>query len=309
MSEHSESSSPITPDAVTAPASDSPTTSHSDNPGQSGLGTTQPEAKESPAVSDDPRLASRFAALARKDKALREERKRIEADRAQLARWRDAERLAKEDPLKLLEDLGLSYSDLTQRQLQRLEQEHLGDDPAVRLKRIEQQIQDYEEQARQHRERQAQAQVDRQIAQFQRQIEQRIESDPDRFELVIAQGAQEEVFRLIEAHFVDTREVMPIDEAAQLIEDQLLEEARLLLKAKKLAKRESKDARTRDSEQEVGAADETERSEQDRAYARPQVESQTLTNAGTSAAASGIPKAHLDIEDSKRRAAALLKWT
>lgn len=299
------------------------TTSHSDNPVQSGPGTTPPLGPNNPEVTGgraieetrvpgesqsqkDARLASRFAQLARRDKAIREEKKRLAAEKAQLARWQEAERLAKEDPLRLLESMGLTYEQLTDRQFERFAQQQAADDPVHRIKTVEEKIREFEELGRKHKAEQEKAQIEAALQQFQEQIGQRIQQEPERFELVLAQRAQEDVFRLIEAHFNETREVMPIEQAAQLVEDQLYEEAQAFLKAKKLQPKPPSEEQ-RDAQSSLQR--ETERSEVTvERVPRPNGHV-TLTNTATAAGTSGLPKPVLDIEESKRRAAALLRWT
>ena len=275
------------------------------------------EPPDSGQKANDERLASRFAELARRDKRIREEKKRLAEEKAQLQRWQEAERLAKEDPLAVLERLGLSYEQLTERQFERFAQQAQADDPVQRVKSIEEKIAAYEEQAKKQAEEAQRAQVEQQLAQFQRQIVERIEADPDRFELVVTQQAHEDVYRLIEAHFAETREVMSIERAAELVESQLYEEAQGFLKAKKLREKlaaDSQEQRVEDSTDSPNGmqraevqnrtslhSSETERS----AAPSPPV---TLTNSNTVASQAGMPKPAFDIEESKRRAVAMLKF-
>lgn len=250
---------------------------------------------------NDRRMASRFAELARRDKAIRQEKRRLAEEKARLARWQEAESLAKQDPLAVLERLGLSYEQLTERQFQRFAEKAQKDDPNFRLKSIEDKIREYEEQAQRQQQEMKKAEVDRQLAQFKRQVADHVESNKEKFELVSAQRAHEDVYGLIEAHFAQTGEVMSIDQAATLVEQQLEEEAEPLLKAKKL--RAKLGLKEQDAGQTGDLDQKTERSGV-KATAVPT----TLTNGNTVASQAGMPKAAFDIEESKRRAAAMLKF-
>lgn len=307
------------------------TTSHSDssslpaglstNPDDKNILSGNPEAAgaraDNPqdAEAKDARLSHRFAQLAKRDKALREERKKLEAERQQLARWRDAERLVKDDPLKLLEDLGLSYEQLTEKQFERLTAAEAAKDPLRRIEAVEETIKQAQEQARLRQERAQQAVIDAAIERFQAQIKERVSQQAERFELIEARAAHEDVFRLIEAHFSETKEILPIDQAAQLVEDQLLEEAQALLKAKKLRQLASP-SEQRDSSQASSVESERSKAQERSSEERPESSTEgsargasTLTN-GVNGASAGIPRGSvLDLEESKRKAAALLKWT
>jgi len=278
--------------------------------------STSPAANKPEGGGDkDDRLASRFAALAKKDRALREEKKRLERERAELAKWGEAERLAKEDPLALLQRLGLSYQDLTDRQLAALDAERAAKDPARRIETVEERLARIEKLERDWVEAERQRKIDAEVAAFQGEIEKRIAGEPDRFELVIAGRAHGDVFRLIEAHFNETGELLPVDQAAQLVEDQLLEEAQSFAKAKKLRallgpkadEQNGGDPPARESEGRRSPEQTERRLVDGDEESRPR--GVTLTNGATAAAAAGLPKVHLDLEESKRRAAALLKWT
>src|SRR5574343_459749 len=327
-SEASSTSSAIQATPQGSPsAGDSDTRSHSEYSSGPDQGNIPPTAENNSEVTGEPetqktrddkdaRLASRFRELAKRDKRIREEKKRLEAERQQLARWREADKLAKEDPLRLLESMGLTYEQLTEQQFQKFADEAGLKDPERRIQSLEDRIRERAEREERQRQEAQRRQVDEQLAQFQRQIVEQIDAEPERFELVIAGRAHDDVYRLIEAHFAETREVMTIAQAALLVEQQLEEEAAPLLKARKLREKlqssEQRESGTRDERPSGDSRrkNETERSQVDGRETEKRVPgSTTLTNTATAAGTSGMPKAALDIEESKRRAAAMLKWT
>ena len=197
-------------------------------------------------------MTERFASLARRDKEIRERRAALERERqewqSQRQSWETRQKLAKEDPLRLLDEMGLSYEDLTNRYFDRLTAEESRKKPESRIENLERKVQEYEEYGRRMQQEAQQRQLEQQERQFRDQIKSSIDAEPDRFELVIAQNRQDDVFRLIEQHFQQQggdpskRKILSIVEAAQLVEDHLYEEAQKLLQAKKLKQRaEGKD--------------------------------------------------------------------
>ena len=69
-----------------------------------------PEAPEAPPEPERPDFSRQFAALARKERAIRQ-KEQYESGATRLA---DLQRLAKENPAKLLGELGINYDELTQ---------------------------------------------------------------------------------------------------------------------------------------------------------------------------------------------------
>ena len=56
----------------------------------------------------------------------------------------------------------------------------------------------------------------------------------EKYELIQANSAVQLVYDVIEAHYNDTKNVLPIDEAAEHVENYLFEESKKLLNMKKL---------------------------------------------------------------------------
>lgn len=206
------------------------------------------EAAKPPAVD---KHAARFAALARKERAIREaeakakaERdavearaKEFESKRAELA-WLDE---VKTRPTVLLEKFGPDlYKSLTEAILRDGEP-----DPKALAKRAEEKAltevekvnKRIEELQRQIAEREAAAEQERNsriISQIQADVTQHLAAHADDYELTIALGQQEEVFKLIHGWAEDRGELLPVKKAAEMVEDFYTEQAKRAASTKKL---------------------------------------------------------------------------
>ena len=186
---------------------------------------TKPEIKAD--APDDDRLRRGYAALARKEKSLRERE-------TQLKRLEGLEKKAKESPLEFLKEFGLSYDQLTDLILGADEKpEPTADDRVAALEaRLEN-----ERVAREAADAAAkEANIERQINTFKTGVlAHGIKSNPDKYELINARGDDgvELVFEVIQSHFEKTQEVLSWDKAADYTEEHLETEARKLLSLKK----------------------------------------------------------------------------
>ena len=273
--------------------------------------SAQPDVAEAASPSEQPapvadpqeaRLSARFAALSRKEKSLREQERRVKEAEQRLRLLDDQDRLAKEDPLALLDKLGITYEQLTDHVL------GLGA-PKDPLALVQQKLDALERQRAEEREQAQRADTEQKLNQFKRTIRATIDTDADKYELIAAEEAYDDVYDLIEQHFEQTREVMPIERAAQLVEDHLYAEARKLTKAKKLRALLASDDAVRDTEQKKGTPGQANPERVEDKSAPVDSAPVTLTN-GHVSVANPLPQAQrLSEEESKRRAAALLRWT
>ena len=250
---------------------------------------------------DRDEFSRKFAALSRREKEIRA--KEVEYDQriAELeARFQPKKEVEKEpelpfeyrlkqNPLKALEDMGLSYDKLTELALNdgkltpdmqmRLMREELENDYKSKYKELEDRIIEKEKNDEQRR-------YDEIETGFKNEIEAFVSSKPEQFELIQANEAKDVVYEVIEEHYNETGKILDIEEAANAVESYLEEEAEKLLKLGKLRSKFN----TGDIEQE------------------PQRQSQvTLSNAHSAQANERVAK-KLSDEESKREMARMLQW-
>ncbi len=228
------------------------THSSTDQDGNNGDNTSQQEAP--PAAKEEP-ISSQYAILARKEKALRAQAAKQEqtykAREAALAA-REAEVASKAtidtskyisiDDLKRnaygkLTELGVTYDEISQQALasqspeaqyyQRLREEMNSELQKVR-----------EEQAQTrtaYEQQQAQA-YQNALNQIRTETRQLVMSDPS-FETIKETGSVNDVVDLIERTFKEDGTLMTVEQAAQAVEDYLVEEALKISKIKKIQNR------------------------------------------------------------------------
>lgn len=212
-------------------------------------------ASEEP--KEDPVISERYAALAKREKALRDARMRQEQalkDREEALKAREAELskprqepkadysgyiskdLLKTNPLAALAEAQISYDDLTQRVLEAgtldPRVERMLQQAEEKIARLQEQI-DNQTKSQQERDEQQYASALRQI---ETDIKEMVTDDPS-YELIKATGAESEVVARIKETFEKEGVLLTNEEAAQQIEDELLAEAERLAKLEKIQKR------------------------------------------------------------------------
>ena len=186
------------------------------------------KAETKPEVTpDDERLRRGYAALARKEKAIR-------AQEQESKRLAGIEKLAKESPLEALKALGLSYDQLTDLILGNEEKgEPTADDRVAALEaRLENERKERETAAK----AQADADTERKINTFKTGVlAHGIKSNPDKYECINARGGDgvELVWEVIESYHEANGEVLNWEVAAEQVEKHLEDEARAMLGLKK----------------------------------------------------------------------------
>ena len=259
------------------------------------------EARE-PEKSDD--FSRKFAALSRREKEIRakevEYDKRIAELEERLGSFGKKpepepelpiEYRLKKDPLRALEDMGLSYDKLTELALNdgkltpemqmRLMREELEGDYKKKFEELENRLLEKEKSDEQRR-------YDDIQRGFQNEIEDFVESNADRYELIKANEANDIIYDVIEEHYNDTGRILDIEEAAEAVENYLEEEAEKIFR---LGKFRSKFGLENDFEQEES----------------PRQSQVTLSNAMSAQANERVGR-KLSDEESKALAAKMLKW-
>ena len=259
------------------------------------------EARE-PEKSDD--FSRKFAALSRREKEIRakeaEYDKRIAELEERLGSFDKQpepepelpiEYRLKKDPLRALEDMGLSYDKLTELALNdgkltpemqmRLMREELEGGYKKKFEELENRLLEKEKSDEQRR-------YDDIQRGFQNEIEDFVESNADRYELIKANEANDIIYDVIEEHYNDTGRILDIEEAAEAVENYLEEEAEKIFR---LGKFRSKFGIENDFEQEES----------------PRQSQVTLSNAMSAQANERVGR-KLSDEESKALAAKMLKW-
>ena len=259
-----------------------------------------PEAAEAPPEPERPDFSRQFAALARKERALRQkeqeianfakEREQFEGTSTRLA---DLQRLAKENPAKLLGELGVNYDELTQQvinegnpteeQQLRLENERLNN----RLEKLEKIYDEQRQQAEQAQIKAAHTQLVDNIKNFV--------DDSNTFEMVQHHDAYGLVAQVMQEHYNTTKEVLEYGDAAKLVEDHFMAEAERYLGSKKLQERFRELDKPRESETPEAAEQAVKRVK-------------TLSNGDVAKKTETSGSTLESKEKSLERVAAMIKW-
>jgi hypothetical protein len=192
-------------------------------------------------VKGDDKFASKFAALTRKEKQIREYQNSLKAKEQQLAA-KDQEynkliELREKDPKKFLEAVGLSVDDLVNLYLDNqvaaeVDTKPVNVDPA--LKALQDKIEQLENQTIEKEKQALKKQEEAVINGFKQEINTFLESDQANYELILSNKLEHEVFNLIEQHYAETKKILDVKEAADMVEDYLFQEAQKLLNLNKI---------------------------------------------------------------------------
>ena len=262
--------------------------------------TEAPEAAEAPPEPERPDFSRQFAALARKERAIRQkeqemanfakQREQYEGTSTRLA---DLQRLAKENPAKLLGELGINYDELTQQvinegnpteeQQLRLENEKL----QARLGKLEEVYDKQRQQAEQAQVKAAHTQLVDNIKNFV--------DDSSTFEMVQHHDAYGLVAQVMQEHYNTTKEVLEYGDAAKLVEDHFMAEAERYLGSSKLQARFRELDKPRESETPEAAEQAVKRVK-------------TLSNGNVAKKTETSGSTLESKEKSLERVAAMIKW-
>jgi hypothetical protein len=248
-----------------------------------------------PAKDDSNKIdfSSRFAALSKREKEILAKSRAIKEKESYINEYESAQKLAKENPVKLMEKFGLTYDQLTNFILDAKDSEDNS---------LEKKVSDLEARlekdrlAKEELEREAAEAADQQIIEaYKSQIKSHVDANPDACEMIRLTDNYDLVFEVAHEHYDQTGQILKAEDAIKAVEDYLTKEAEeKILKAKKFAK--SADAKHVDNTGEL----------QEKWVAK---EKPTLTNQlasdGGSPVNPNVPN-WVDDEESKRRAAAFL---
>lgn len=258
----------------------------------------QAQQAEKPAEQQDDRFASKFAALSRKEKQIRQREMEINQrlqeikNRAKQAeeeygKWRSVPDRLKNEPLKVLEEAGLSFEQLAEMALNDgkptfdMQQAELEKRMSSKLAELEKKLQEKEENEKAQRQEAI-------LSEFKNGLQAYIEENASTYELVKANDAFDLVFDVIETQAERTGEVMDYKDACEAVETYLLEEAKKHLSLSKIKALLGNQGTEKESKQE-------ERS------------SVTLSNELSAQPVSESGR-RLSDEESKRLAAKMIRW-
>lgn len=223
------------------------------------------EVDSSESSKAEPDLSSKFAALSRKEKAIRDRESEFENRVKQWEAEQEAAKQAaleqkepeipleirlKKDPIGTLKELGYDYNALTELAVNdgkltpemqiRLLQEELSSKDEQYNNKIEEQIKQLRDEYLADKEAQAEQQYENEVQNYIAEINNVINSS-DKYELTKAEDGSDLVFEVVEQHFKNTQEetgtgeILPIEDALEYVENFLFDQYKERLgNAKKL---------------------------------------------------------------------------
>lgn len=200
--------------------------------------------------SSQDQFASKFAALSRKEKALRDRESEYESKFEEMERRLeeyetnsqepevDWEHLLRNDPLGALEEAGLGYDKLTELALNdgRLT-------PDMQMSAMREEIErDYKRKFEDLEER-LQAKEEAEVEEYYNNVQDNFQEEigsfvsQNEYELINASEANGLVYDVIEEHYNDTGRILDMKEAADAVESYLEDEAMKLMRLNKISSR------------------------------------------------------------------------
>ena len=225
------------------------------------------EAPSEPAKPEEPKADPtdpRMIQLARRERALRAKAQQQEqafkareaalaAKEAELATQGQAYQsgyiakdMLKTSPLQALAEAGVTYDDLTQAVLN---QQPVNPQVEATISRLEAKIKQLEaanEEGKKSSISQQQAAYDAAVKQIKSDVSKLVSADPA-FETVKATNSVNDVVELIEETYKKDGTLLGVEEAAQMVEDYLLEEAMKLTRIEKIKKRLGQTAQSQET--------------------------------------------------------------
>lgn len=206
--------------------------------------TEATQTEEAPKAPARELTSPQLSILAKREKALQKQREEIQKSKLDLDskyeeinKFKSLKEQAKTNPLKFLEEAGLTYEELTNFILN-------GNKPTAEMetssiKSEMQKLRDEIAQREQERENSAKAMDEKRaqeaISNFKENITGFLTGKPDDFELCNNYPESVDlIYDVIEAHFAQTEKVMSMEEAAKLVEDHFESEAMKVTSFKKI---------------------------------------------------------------------------
>lgn len=246
-------------------------------------GTAQEKPSEENPGGDE--WGKRFAQLTKRERQIIERERAIKENSRELEEYRKQRNLREQDPLEFLKANGLTYDQLTEIMLKK-EPKELS--PEDRIQKLQEELEKDRQERLSEKQRAEEERAEQAVLSFQAEIKSHVETMGSKYELISANNAYETVLGVIEEHYNQTQEMMDIDEACQLVDNHLENEAKKLLGLNRFKQATSTDRPQNDRQETAG-------------------QTKTLTN--QLVAASSEPSSeYLSDEESKRRIAAKIRW-
>ena len=255
---------------------------------------------EAPSEPEKPDFSRQFAALARKERAIRQkeqqfaqsekQREQYEGNSTRLA---DLQKLAKENPAKLLSELGINYEELTN---QVINEGNPTEEQKLRRQNemLQERIGKIEDVYKQQRVETEKYQIQAAKTQLVDNIKNFVD-DSSTFEMVQHHGAYDLVAQVMQEHYNNASEVMEYGDAAKLVEDHFMAEAERYLGSSKLQERFRELDKPRESETPEAAEQAVKRVK-------------TLSNDNVTKTTETSGSTLESKEKSLERVAAMIKW-
>jgi hypothetical protein len=210
----------VTP-AVTPVVSETPSQTATVAPGATQEATPESQAN-----------AARFAVLAKKERALRAQQESLKAQMAEIQRkaaeveaFEKSKLTAKQNPLEVLKNLGLSYDELTQFVINGEKAT-----PELAVRAVKDELEAFKAEQAEARRRAEEAEKVRLeqersavLDRFRQEVAQYVTDNREKYELLNLYGQEGLVSEVIQQHFEQTQRIMSNEEAADRAEKYLEE--------------------------------------------------------------------------------------
>jgi hypothetical protein len=206
----------------------------------SNLKTPEPVVKEEPKPEEDPKFAARFAALSRKERDLINREKAAKQAQQEHVAFQEQLAVAKKDPIAYLQAAGFTLEQAVQQILAQGEEPTAEQKVAADVEKINAKIKAYEEAQQAAQQRANEVRKEQEESQILTGIKSFVEANEEKYSTIIAYDAISDVWEVIKKTYLETQGKVHLTEeqAAQAVEDHLLEEAKQeaarLKKVKKL---------------------------------------------------------------------------
>ena len=164
--------------------------------------------------------SDRFAALAKKERALQKQAAELKAQQVKVAEYEQVRQQAASNPIKLLESLGLSYEQITQFMLNGQRPT-----PELEIQSVKQQLEQLkqdqvakEEAAKKSEQERARTEYQRTLSEFSQEVTDYVKANAEKYELTSMYQGESIVQATIEQHYNQTKKIMSIEQASDLVE-------------------------------------------------------------------------------------------
>lgn len=207
--------------------------------------SSTPKAPEAP--KQDEQVSSKFALLARKEKEIMKKAKEFQAKEqsykereASFLKYEQLKSSAKSNPLKVLEEYGLTYKDVTDF--------ILNDNvptPDLMARSLDEKFEAYKREQEQEKlsamEQAKLAEEERlegAVSSFKEEIKAYVAYNAEEYELITLYGAQDVIYETIESYYEAHGKVLSKEEGSKLVEDYLFKQTQQAQATKKFKPKE-----------------------------------------------------------------------